>query len=104
MTRSTFAEELVFFPCADISLAGILATPLHPNGLAVVLPWGGGSFPSSAQNRVRARLARTLAERGFYTFRFDNIGVGESEGQYRKADLAKPNTEEILAASAFLRS
>jgi pimeloyl-ACP methyl ester carboxylesterase len=97
-------EELVFFACGDVSLAGILAAPAHPNGLAVVIPWGGGNFPSSARNRVRARLARTLAERGFHAFRFDNIGVGESEGQYRKPDLARPNTEEILAASAFLRS
>ncbi len=104
MTGSAFTEELVFFPCGDISLAGILTVPVHPNGVAVVIPWGGGKFPSSAGNRVRARLARSLAERGFFAFRFDYIGVGESEGQYRIPDLAKPNTEEILAASAFLRS
>lgn len=104
MTGSAFGEELVFFPCGDISLAGILATPAHPNGQAVVIPWGGGSFPSSARNRVRARLARTLAERGFHTFRFDNIGVGESEGQYKTPELAKPNVAEILAACAYVKS
>jgi pimeloyl-ACP methyl ester carboxylesterase len=104
MTGSSFAEELVFFPCGDISLAGILNTPAHPNGQAVVIPWGAGSFPSSARNRVRARLARTLAERGFHTFRFDNIGVGESDGEYEKPDITKPNSAEILAASAFLQS
>jgi putative redox protein len=104
MTDSSFAEQLVFFPCGDIRLAGILAVPQNPNGRTVVIPWGGGAFPSSARNRVRARLARTLAQHGFHAFRFDNIGVGESEGQYREPDLAKPNTEELLAASAYLRT
>jgi putative redox protein len=102
--ETTFREELVFFPCGEVSLAGVLARPERPNGQAILIPWGGGSFPSSARNRVRARLARTLAERGFHTFRFDNIGVGESEGEYKTPDLSKSNRAEIVAASAFLKS
>jgi pimeloyl-ACP methyl ester carboxylesterase len=104
MTDTSFAEDLVYFPCGAISLAGILAAPANPNGQAVIIPWGGGSFPSSARNRVRARLARTLAQRGFHTLRFDNIGVGESEGEYRTPDLSKPKISEIVAASAFAKS
>lgn len=104
MTGTPFEEELVFFQCGDLFLAGILAVPTDPKGRAVLIPWGGGGFPSSARNRVRVRLARALASEGFHALRFDNAGVGESEGQYQEPDLTKPNIEEIVAASAFLAS
>lgn len=97
-------ERLVFFPCGQSSLAGILAIPPKPNGRTVLIPWGGGAYPSSGRNRLRARMAGTLAEEGFHAFRFDYVGVGESEGVYRKPDMAAPNTEEINAACIWLTS
>jgi pimeloyl-ACP methyl ester carboxylesterase len=51
---------------------------------------------------MRARLARIFAEHGFYAFRFDNQGVGESDGEFRRPDIADPNTEEVVAASKWL--
>jgi pimeloyl-ACP methyl ester carboxylesterase len=104
MTFEPIEEQLVFFPCGETTLAGILAIPMEPNGRTVVIPWGSGTFPSSGRNRIRARLARTLATDGFHTFRFDYRGVGESEGDYVKPHLAKPNTDEIIAACAWLTS
>jgi len=104
MTPGGLEERLVFFPCGALSLAGILTVPPEPNGRTVLIPWGAGPFPSSGRNRVRARLARTLAAEGFHSFRFDYPGVGESEGEFRSVDMAAPNTEEIVAASTWLTS
>lgn len=104
MTPAEIEERLVFFPCGGTSLAGILAIPAKPNGRTVLIPWGSGAFPSSGRNQVRTRLARTLATQGFYAFRFDYRGVGESDGDYQGPDMAKPNTDEIVAASEWLAS
>ena len=104
MTSEVIEEQLVFFPCGGTNLAGILAIPSEANGGTVLIPWGSGAFPSSGRNRIRAHLARALAAQGFHTFRFDYRGVGESDGDYRKPHLAEPNTDEILAAAAWLAS
>jgi pimeloyl-ACP methyl ester carboxylesterase len=95
-------ERLVFFPSGPSNLAGVLTIPPKPNGRAVLIPWGAGAFPSSGRNRVRTRLARSFAEEGFHSFRFDYRGVGESGGDSRTPDLAAPYTEDILAACAWL--
>lgn len=97
-------ERPVFFPCGDESRAGILTVPAQPNGRTVLIPWGAGVYPSSGRNRVRTRLARALADQGFHAFRFDYRGVGESEGEYRKPNMASPATADILAACEWLRS
>ena len=102
MTVRTVDERLVFFPSGNSSLAGILAVPNQPNGRTVLIPWGTSTAPSSGINGVRARLARTLADEGFHSFRFDYPGVGESEGDYRAGDLSSPHTEEIEAACTWL--
>ena len=104
MTISNVEERLVFFPCGDAALAGVLTVPREANGRTILIPWGAGAFPSSGRNRLRTRLRRTLAEEGFYCFRFDYLGVGESDGEYRTPDMDRPNTEEIVAASAWLTS
>lgn len=105
MTEIDFVEErLVFFPCGEVSLAGVLGVPQTPIGLTIVIPWGAGAFPSSGRNRLRTRLARTLVLKGFHTFRFDYRGVGESQGNYEDPDMAKPRTEELLAACEFVHS
>lgn len=97
-------ERLVFFACGKQSLAGVLTIPLETNGRAVLIPWGSGAFPSSGRNRIRARLARALAEHGFHAFRFDYVGVGESDGEYRSPDSGRPHSDEIVAASVWLES
>lgn len=104
MTSTSIEERPVFFPSGSSTLAGILAIPVQPNGRAVLLAWGGSPLPSSGRNRERVRLGRELAEEGFHTFRFDYQGVGESEGELRRADMSAPHTEDIVAASTWLRS
>lgn len=99
-----FEERLVFFPSGGNTLAGIHAVPDQPNGRTVLMPWGSGAYPSSGRNRIRARLARTIAKEGFHTLRFDYTGVGESGGDYQIPDMAKPYSEEIVAACAWLNA
>ena len=106
MTPITPEERLVFFPCGSFTLAGILTIPSDAYGWTVVShPWGSSTIPSSGPNRIRARLARTLADRGFHAFRFDYSGAGESDGDYPETvDMAKPRSEEIIAACDWLSS
>ena len=72
--------------------------------MVVLLPWGAGAYPSSARNRIRTRLARTLAQGGYHSFRFDYQGVGESGGEYRIATMGNPYTGDVLAACEWLRT
>lgn len=95
-------ETPVFFEGGSATLAGIVTEPRDSNDLVVMIPWGAGAYPSSARNRFRARLARTLAERGFHAFRFDYEGVGESDGVFRTRTLDDPFDADIVAASTWL--
>lgn len=95
-------EQIVFFQSGDTSLAGILTAPASPRGIAVIIAWGGGAYPSSGRNRIRARLARSLAEQGFHAFRFDYAGVGESGGEFREATLGSPYDGDIVAVADWL--
>ncbi|MEX1133502.1 MAG: alpha/beta fold hydrolase [Acidimicrobiia bacterium] len=104
MTLEALQEQLVFFSSGGVVLAGILTIPAEPNGQTVLIPWGAGAYPSSGRNRLRTRLARNLAEQGYHAFRFDYQGVGESDGDYRRPDMAAPNTEEVVAACSWLIS
>ena len=97
-------ERLVYFPCGTLNLAGILTLSGFPSARTVLIPWGAGTSPSSGPNRIRARLARSLANQGFHAFRFDYRGVGESDGEYRRPDMGNANTDDILSACAWLES
>lgn len=95
-------ERLVFFPCGPTNLAGVLTIADRPNGRTVLLPWGTSTAPSSGVNGVRTHLARTLADEGFNSFRFDYPGVGESDGDYHPGEMSAPLIDEIQAACAWL--
>ncbi len=102
MNELAVEERLVFFQCGSLSLAGILAVANRPNGRTILLPWGTSTAPSSGVNGVRTHLARTFAEEGFHSFRFDYPGVGESEGDYHVGEMSAPLTEEVEAACRWL--
>jgi pimeloyl-ACP methyl ester carboxylesterase len=83
-------------------MAGILTIPPDPNGHSILIPWGAGAYPSSGRNRLRARFARYMAERGYHALRFDYTGVGESTGEYRRGNLKHPYSDEIRVAARWL--
>ncbi|HEV2678773.1 MAG TPA: hypothetical protein VGV37_29870, partial [Aliidongia sp.] len=70
-----WSEEILDIPCAGHRLLGILARPRVGNGIGLVI------LPGGAQTRVGAHrqhvlLARSLAERGIATLRFEGRGMG----------------------------
>jgi alpha/beta superfamily hydrolase len=101
---SALDEQPVFFPGSGTELAGVLTLPPEPDGSIVLIPWGGGAYPSSGKNRIRTSLARAMAEQGHAVLRFDYAGVGESGGEYREAELTTAFVDDILAASSFGRT
>ncbi len=98
----TVEETPVFFPGGASCLAGIVTVPDRANGVSVLIPWGAGAYPSSARNRIRARLARNLASKGFHALRFDYEGVGESDGDFRVRTLEDSGEADIVAACSWL--
>lgn len=97
------ADEVpLYFQGSGAHLAGVLTVPHSPNGITILIPWGGGAYPSSGKNRIRTRLARALAEDGYHAFRFDYEGVGESGGVYRVADMRSAFRSDILSALRLL--
>lgn len=102
MSSGKWMEQLVRIPFEDEHMTGILTIPGEANGHSVLIPWGAGAYPSSGRNRLRARFARHLAERGFHSLRFDYLGVGESTGTYRRGDLGNPFTQDTRVAAEWL--
>jgi alpha/beta superfamily hydrolase len=99
---AAYDETPVFIDGHETHLAGVLTVPRHPNGFVILMPWGNGAYPSSGKNRIRARLARRLAEHGYHALRFDYRGVGESGGTPAAVDMSTPFSEDIVAVARWL--
>ena len=72
------------------------AIPAHPVAIAVVAhphPLHGGTM----DNKVVTTVAKTFAEAGAATFRFNFRGVGASEGKH---DEGRGETEDLLEVAA----
>jgi exosortase A-associated hydrolase 1 len=76
-------ETPVVFTSRDQQLVGIEHTPTHKSekndniGVLIVV---GGPQTRVGSHRLFVQLARSLAEQGYYVFRFDYTGAGDSEG------------------------
>lgn len=80
------------FACEGSTLAGTLDTAPLTTGLLLV---SGGNELRSGAFRGQARLAQTIAKRGFPVFRYDRRGVGDSEG----ANLGFEHSEADIRAA-----
>lgn len=100
----TMFERAAYFPCGDAALFGIVACPAshEPSDLAVVILPEGIPGGIRGQNAVLARLARTLADAGFTSLRFDYHGVGESTGPLPVIRRDQPLLDDLDAALAWL--
>jgi len=78
-------EAAFFFECANESLLGIEAVPAEPTDTGVVIVVGGPQYRVGS-HRQFTLLARSLADGGIATLRFDYRGMGDSTGEPRTFD------------------
>ena len=80
------------FNCEGDTLAATLDTAPLKTGLLIV---SGGNELRSGAFRGQARLAQTIARRGFPVFRYDRRGIGDSEGK----NLGFEDSEDDIRAA-----
>jgi exosortase A-associated hydrolase 1 len=90
----TYREQGVVFNCDDNRLVGIVASPVAHAEVGVLILVGGPQYRVGS-HRQFTLLARSLAEAGIASLRFDFTGMGDSEGAKRDFD----RTEEDIAAA-----
>ena len=83
------------FACEGSTLAGTLDTAPLTTGLLLV---SGGNEIRSGAFRGQARLAQTIAKRGFPVFRYDRRGIGDSEGRNLGFEQSEPDIRAALEA------
>jgi uncharacterized protein len=91
-------EKHVTFPCRELNLEGLLATPAKAAGAAVVChphPQYGGSM----HNNVVAAVLEALWALDYATLRFNFRGVGKSDGEFAGG---VGEVDDALAAVKFL--
>jgi len=95
-------EHPIFVPYGDGHIAAIVTTPSTPPRALVVLMTGWGATRSH-RGRIWTRAARSLAERGLASARFDYPGVGDSTGN-ATARMDDPPIGETAAVVEAARS
>lgn len=91
---STYTEEGRVFWCGDSRLVGIVTIPDVLAEVGVLILVGGPQYRVGS-HRQFTLLARSLAENGIATLRFDYTGMGDSEGDKREFD----DTESDITAA-----
>jgi exosortase A-associated hydrolase 1 len=89
-------RRLLTFSCGEDQLSGSLD---EGSGTAGVLMVMGGTQTRVGSHRMYERLANTLAEHGFTSFRFDRRGVGDSSGD--DPGFRESGADVEAAAEAF---
>lgn len=98
-------ERAVIFPgTRGNNLYGILHVPEKETakpriGINLLNP---GVKNRVAPNRINLRLARLLADRGFYVLRFDPFGVGDSEGEISSSRQLRMNIWSMIERGIFV--
>lgn len=95
LETESVTESVVTFPSGDAQLWGILSLPpsdvaCAPIGVVIVV---GGPQYRVGSHRQFVSLARAMAMKGFPTLRFDNRGMGDSEGASCDFQSSGPDIE-----------
>lgn len=83
------------FPCEGATLAATLDDAPGTNGLLIV---SGGNEIRSGAHRGMAMLAQRVAAAGYPVFRFDRLGIGDSEGENGGYAGSGPDIAAAIAA------
>lgn len=93
----TLREHPVIFECEGDRLIGVAALPTQPSTLGVLIVVGGPQYRAGS-HRQFVHLARSLAQEGYPTFRFDYRGMGDSEGAMRSFEHVEPDIHAAVHA------
>jgi exosortase A-associated hydrolase 1 len=99
---TAYDEQAVVFECGGSRLVGIAAIPGSSANVGVLILVGGPQYRVGS-HRQFTLLARSLAESGFASLRFDYRGMGDSEGAKSQFDEAEEDIScaiDALLASA----
>lgn len=90
-------EKPILFHCQGEHLVGILSEPSKPvsQSTGVLISVGGPQYRVGS-HRQFVTLARDLAQKGFYVFRFDYRGMGDSSGAAVSFDAAGPDIASAI--------
>jgi exosortase A-associated hydrolase 1 len=90
-------ERPIIFECEGDRLIGVAALPTLPSTLGVLIVVGGPQYRAGS-HRQFVHLARSLAQEGYPTFRFDYRGMGDSEGAVRNFEQIEPDIHAAVRA------
>lgn len=100
----TRTENPVFIQSQHCQLFGILHTPtqslLQERIVCIMLP--GAATPRTHRNRMWVKLARRLADLGFFAFRFDYRGIGESTGIFDRTNIRQFAAPDLINVVNFI--
>jgi pimeloyl-ACP methyl ester carboxylesterase len=95
-------EHPIFVPYGSGHIAAVITTPpTAPRALVVLLTGWGAT--RSHRGRIWTHAARSLAERGFASARFDYPGIGDSTGE-ATARMDDPPVGEVSAVLSAART
>ena len=93
------AEQAITFACGAETLVGVLARPAdRPEQTTAVLVVVGGPQYRAGSHRQFTVLARTLAQAGWPTLRFDYRGMGDSTGDARSFESVSDDIGAAITA------
>lgn len=86
------------------SLIGVLTLPQGPppEEVPIVLMLNSGVIHRVGANRLHVRLARSLAQAGYGSLRFDQSGIGDSERRRDCTDLREIARRDVNDVIAYL--
>ncbi len=98
----TYQEHALSFECRGEQLFGIASLPRQSAARAVLIVVGGPQYRAGS-HRQFTLLARSLAEQGIASLRFDYRGMGDSGGAARDfeavGDDLRAGVDQLLAAA-----
>jgi uncharacterized protein len=98
---NAYNEKAVIFSCDGSRLVGIAAVPERAVATGVLILVGGPQYRVGS-HRQFTLLARSLAESGIASLRFDYRGMGDSEGD--KSDFDQTEADICVAIDALIES
>jgi len=94
---SALHERALTFDCCGERLVGVLAEPMQPVDVGLVIVVGGPQYRIGS-HRQFVLLARNLAAAGIAVLRYDYRGMGDATGPIRSFEDTGPDIEAAIGA------